>query len=97
MDGPGVMFLTKMANYLSTNKGKSLERLEVKIGEKWYIISEPVTWHNIHHIAYNVDNNNHWGFIPGSVNRVLEGDGGLKGFAAGDPNANPPVPPWPEN
>jgi hypothetical protein len=81
MDGPGFTGLPNIANYLVTGKGKFREWLEVKIGEKWYVISEPVTWHNIYHIAYNVDNDNHWGFVAGSVNRVLEGDGGLLGFA----------------
>ena len=63
--------------------------LEVKIGDKWYVLSEKTVWHNIIHVVCDGAQMKYI-FVPGGTNEVKEGAGGLVGFPADNP-------PWPEN
>lgn len=74
----------------ATWKKKFTEWLEVKIGSKWYILSQPQLWHAIGHVKFDTASG-HWQFVPDTkdkVNNEVRKDASedqcpLKGFSDG--------------
>jgi len=73
-----------------SEKSKFEHYLEVKIGVKWYVLSETAVCHVITHVVYNAEQGKYVWVAGANKNEVLDGAGGLVGFPANNP-------PWPEN
>jgi len=90
IDLPGYVGLALQNNFRYSEKSRFEHYLEVKIGGKWYVLSETAVWHVITHVVYDNAQGKYIWVAGANKNEILDGAGGLVGFPANDP-------PWPEN